>query len=97
MVTNGMDTLSVVGIQDLQTHIEAPEAKHKDIRESNARIRLARPVLKTMGFSEDEIDAALVSDCRSDIHFCGRCALAYKFLRMNGRTLPAYFGNVDDA
>lgn len=87
-----MDRLTVVGIENLQEEIRAIEDKDLDIREQNARIRLIAPVLKTMGFSQDEIDAALVSSCRSDMENCGRCALGLKFLRLAGMTIPKYIG-----
>src|SRR5258708_7655287 len=85
-----MDTLTVIGLQNVQDLIQAVEARWPSIGEENARIRLASPALKTMGFSDDEISAALVSSCRSDMLNCGRCALGLKFLRLTGKTLPAY-------
>lgn len=87
-----MDRLTVVGIENLQEAIQALEDKDLDIREQNARIRLVAPALKTMGFTQDEIDAAMISDCRSDMENCGRCALGLKFLHLAGMTIPTYLG-----
>lgn len=87
-----MDRLTVVNIYDVQAAIAETEAKSIDILEQNQRIRLVTPVLKTLGFTQDEIDAAMVSDCRSDMENCGRCALGMKFLKTTGMTIPKYLG-----
>lgn len=73
-----MDTLTVIGLQNVQEAIYAAEKRWPSLAYENAEIRFLAPVLKSMGMSDDMILSALVSDCRSDLHNCGRCALRFR-------------------
>lgn len=70
-----MDTLTVIGLQGVQEAIQAAELRWPSLIAQNAEIRFLAPALKSRGVSNDMILSALVSDCRSDLHNCGRCAL----------------------
>lgn len=70
-----MDTLTVTGLQSVQEAIQAAELRWPSLVAQNAEIRFLAPALKFRGVRSDMILSALVSDCRSDLHNCGRCAL----------------------
>lgn len=77
-----MDTLTVKGLpaRMVSEMIAETERKHPRLKQENDRLRQQRDAILAAGATPDQIDAALVSTCRSDTLNCGRCYL-HRFLR----------------
>ena len=83
-----MDILSTSGFSRkyIDQLIGATELKYQSLRAENDNIRslVERPdVADAVAIYNVDIDAALISDCRTDMLGCGRCAF-WNALRKHG-------------